>query len=219
MHLYMPGPSLHCSICVEEEMPGMWLVLVTSCAHSSLTLTSSDKPLLPPSEFSTMQKPVVLPCKKLKAAFSSFLISLGLAGPTGDNDSARESVEAACSVYLGERGVQIADVSLFPPFSLWKLSRRRDLFEWFSKSILRSALIQWGPGNGMISASLHSCQTMLDAYLPLNSGTPGACTPALQPPGPTQAPRNGHCGQCQREKSVLYTDRSRQLQESESWFW
>lgn len=68
-------------------MPVVWFVLVTSWVHSSWTLTFLDKSLPPPREPGTIQEPVLLPCKSLKAMFFSFPISLGFAGPTGDNDS------------------------------------------------------------------------------------------------------------------------------------
>lgn len=66
-------------------------------------------------------------------------------------------------------------------FLLRKLSKRRDLLEWFAKSILRSALIKSRPGSCTVVALAHSCPGEPGAHLRrLPRGLDGGTAPTPQ---------------------------------------
>lgn len=98
------------------------------------------------------------PASDFKPCFVCFPSVLGLQDPLEIMTKLWGEYGAACSRSQRE-GLQIGGILLFCFFLLWKLFKRRDLFEWFTKSILRSALIKLGPGSCMTSVLLHSCQS------------------------------------------------------------
>ena len=84
---------------------------------------------------------VLISCKQLTDIFHLFSLSPRLEEPSGDNGSVLGRAWGLHAANLRE-GLQIGDILLFSPFLLWKFAKKRDLFEWFAKSILRSILIE-----------------------------------------------------------------------------
>ena len=101
-------------------------------------------------------------------------------------------------------GLLIGDILLFSPFLLWKLAKKRDLFEWFAKSILRSTLINLRSGSCMVFRVV--TQLPKATEVPTFNGSGESWTACLAPAASQTNLAFMTCriGSCQRE-NLCYT--------------